>query len=83
VPGVGPGERTSAVAWEIDRPRRSTLTSTVTGPEGTCPANTVVSDRRRWPGSASSTAIALAAIATIIPPWGTTGQFQRGSRSTW
>ena len=35
------------MACEIDRPRRSTLTSIVTGPEGTWPANTVVSDRRR------------------------------------
>ena len=63
-------------------PRRSTETSTVTGPAGTWAANTVVIVRSRWAGSPISAAIAAAVSAVIIPPWGTIGQFHRGSTST-
>jgi hypothetical protein len=43
-----PAARTVAESCDIDRPRRSTATSTVTGPAGTGAAYTVVSERRLW-----------------------------------
>ena len=83
VPDVGAAAaHVVATAWVARRPRRSTETSTVTGPAGTWAANTVVTVRSRWAGSPISAAIAAAVSAVIIPPWGTIGQFQRGSTST-
>jgi hypothetical protein len=82
-PDAAPAARTVALACDIDRPRRSTDTSTVTGPAGTSAAKTVERVRSRWSGRSSSRAMAEAASAAMIPPWGTSGQFQRASTSTW
>ena len=81
-PASAPSARTVAVAWEIDRPRRSTSTSITTGPAGTGLANTVVSVRSTWAGSPTSAAMARAASAAISPPCGTVGQFHPASTST-
>ena len=75
-PTPSPPARAVARTCDIVRPRRSTSTSTATGPAGTWAANTVVSVRRCWSGRPSSAVMAAAATAAMTPPWGTVGQFQ-------
>ena len=74
-PASAPGVRAVALSCEIERPRRSTVTSMSTGPACTCAANTVVTLRNVWSGSPSSAVIARTVVAVTRPPWGTTGQF--------
>ncbi len=74
-PVAAPMGRTVAVAWDIVRPRRSTTTSTSTGPGGTCAAKTVVTERKDCSGRSSSAAMARSARAVTTPPWGSTGAF--------
>ena len=70
-----PVGRTVAVAWDIVRPRRNTVTSMSTGPGGTWAANTVDTDRSASPGASNSMAMARKAKEVVIPPWGRTGAF--------
>jgi hypothetical protein len=61
------------VSCDIDRPRRSTPTSIVTGPGRTCAAYTVVTERRHCAGASSSACIARNATAVAKPPCGLIG----------
>jgi hypothetical protein len=72
-PALAPTGRTVAMTWDMVRPRRNTVTSMSTGPGGTWAANTAVTVRSGWSGSASSAAMARSISAVTIPPWGSTG----------
>jgi hypothetical protein len=78
-PRVDPGLVTSARRWDMDRPRRSSSTSTVTGPWATWAAKVVCSVRATWWGSPSSSPMARRARAVTTPPWGSGKRFHAGS----
>ena len=67
-PAVSSTFRIVAVACDIERPRRSTVTSISTGPGRTCPANTVLTLRSGCSGTASSVSTARSAVAVTRPP---------------
>jgi hypothetical protein len=69
-PALSPGLRTVAASCDIERPRRSTVTSISTGPERTCAAKTVVTERKRCAGTPSSASIARSPTTATIPPCG-------------
>ncbi len=76
-PASAPGARTTADAWDIDRPRRTTSTTTSTSPAGTGLANTPWIERSTW-SVPSSASMARAAMAASTPPCGTIASIHCG-----
>ena len=80
-PASSPGFRTVAESCDSERPRRSTATSISSAPAATGAANTVLTERRRCSGAASSAIIARTATALTMPPCGSVGAPQMAGRS--